>query len=987
MASTQPNASSPLRVRFAEFDLDEANARLRRDGTPIPLSPTPFGLLCALVRQAGSLLTKNALLDEVWGHRFVSDSVLKGGISDIRTALRDDPRAPRFIETAARRGYRFIAATTALDAVDPRPVSREATPIDWSVSVSAGGNDEASARTFIGRAPMLERLRRSWERAAGGSRAIVWIAGEPGIGKTALIERFASALPAAATVRGQCVQQYGAGEPYHAVLEAIAELCRRDPTVPAILRTVAPTLLLQLPWVSTAEERDALRRELAGANPERILREIGEFFDRYTQDRPLLLVTEDLHWSDRPTLNLIDFLARRHTRARLMWVSSFRLTEVIATEHPLSTLRHELLLHRLCDEIVLDSFSETEIAAYLAERWPSIAADDDIVRSLHDRTEGVPLFVSSMVSDIASRSAASGVSTAELLTSSPIPENLLAIIDHYSSRLGQERSTLLSAAAVCGVDFRVDVLAKVLERDDVEIADECERLLRERLWLAPGRGDAREDTYSFRHALFRQVLYDRMPASGRADLHRKVGTVLKRERASGMPVSPAQLASHFDLGRTPLDALRYYAEAAEAALNQLSPAECLSLTERALRLVPRAPPDSERVSLEITLATLRGIAAFHVLGAGDEARQAYMRGHALLAHVPLHPLRGLLVQGGGQMLNLRAEFAEALSTAERADGLAAETGDAVLKMAASAVRGQAYMLQGQPQAARESLESALPASDSAASPSERRLTDELRAALLTLLSIQLTHLGLVAEARKRMEEAYAVVERLGHPVSTMVTVWCDALVQIRLGDTARLAALAQQMSELVDKFSLAQGRTACRWFQGLADARRGEAKGSFERIRAAYEQNTALGMIAGGGETLGYAAEVLALQGEFEGAEQQLEQALGIVDRYGERIYLPQLLLTRAVIADGKGQPDAARASIRGAIEESRAQKAPLLELIALTQLCEHSAATADDRRALGSLVSALPQASDTPVYARARALLDRPAAPSPRKRSRVRNS
>ena len=104
-------SSNPVRVRFDRFELDEANARLLRDGTAVALAPTPFAVLCALVRQHGSLLTTNALLDDVWGHRFVTDSVLRTAISELRTALDDDARKPRFIETVSRRGYRFIAAT------------------------------------------------------------------------------------------------------------------------------------------------------------------------------------------------------------------------------------------------------------------------------------------------------------------------------------------------------------------------------------------------------------------------------------------------------------------------------------------------------------------------------------------------------------------------------------------------------------------------------------------------------------------------------------------------------------------------------------------------------------------------------------------------------------------------------------------------------------------------------------------------------------
>ena len=98
------------RLRFDHFELDEAEARLTRAGQPVPLAPRPFAVLCALARTPRMLVTKNALLDAVWGHRFVTESVLKSAISEVRAALGDDPKAPRYIETVSRRGYRFIAA-------------------------------------------------------------------------------------------------------------------------------------------------------------------------------------------------------------------------------------------------------------------------------------------------------------------------------------------------------------------------------------------------------------------------------------------------------------------------------------------------------------------------------------------------------------------------------------------------------------------------------------------------------------------------------------------------------------------------------------------------------------------------------------------------------------------------------------------------------------------------------------------------------------
>ena len=654
---------SPLRVRFGEFELDEANALLRRSGQAIDLAPTPFGLLCALVRHSGSLLSKHALLDEVWGHRFVSDSVLKTAISDLRSVLADDPREPRYIETVSRRGYRFIAKPAALS---PAPPS-----LTQSTEL-----DEPAATAFVGRAAELARLQRAWDRASRGRRAVVWVAGEPGIGKTTLIEHFVAGLGDGTHTSGYCVEHYGSAEPYLPVLEALAQLCRVDDSLPPLLRSVAPTWLLQLPWLLSTEDRESLQRELVGAGPDRMLREMGELLDRYTEHRPLLLITEDLHWADRATIQLFDYVARRRSSARLMWLSSFRLTEVIVSNPPLNAVRHELRLQGMCEEIVLDPFSEAEVAAYIAEHSPSMAGDEGFVRALHERTDGVPLFVSSVTSDVIANVGQRGSDGEDTvsLASMPVPEDLTAIIDHYMHRLDDERRSLLSAAAVCGVDFRSETLARVVECDATRATEACDQLVREQRWLtAPGArrvGDLREKPYSFRHALFREVLYERTAPSTRAVLHRKVGAALEEERAAGLTVTAAELAMHFERGRAPLAALRYYAEGAETALLQLSPAECMSLTERALTLLDHTPACVERTSLEISLATLRGVSAFHVLGAGDEAKIALQRACSLLADVPAHTMRGLALHGLGFLLTVRGEFADALAAADRADALA-----------------------------------------------------------------------------------------------------------------------------------------------------------------------------------------------------------------------------------------------------------------------------------------------------------------------------
>ena len=963
MARPQSAGSNPVRVRFAEFELDEANATLLRDGKPLALAPTPFALLCALARQPSTLLTKDALLDEVWGHQFVSESVLKTAVSDLRTALGDDPRLPRLIQTVPRRGYKFIATAIAVGARSGPPLAQADT----------GGQEPSS---FVGRADAVARLGAAWERAYGGTRSLVWVTGEPGIGKTTLIEHFIAGLRDVACARGQCVEHYGTGEPYLPVLEALADLCRRDNALPALLRAVAPTWLLQLPWLSTTQEREALRRELSGVGPERMLREMGELLDRYTGERPLLLVTEDLHWSDRSTLHLIDYIGRRRGGSRLMWLASFRLAEVVALDHPLNPLRHELRLHRLCEEIVLDPFSEREIADYVAAATPALAADVAFVRGLHERTDGVPLFVASVMADLSVHTASSGDAAVAraLLADVAVPENLAAIIDHYIARLGSDERALLSTAAICGMDFRAETIAEAIERDPAWVAETCEQLSRARVWVAaphaaqPAGGAER--AYTFRHTLFRQVLYERTAAAARAQLHRKVGAALERERGRGGSVPAAQLAMHFDRGREPMTALRYYAEAAEAALRGLSAEECMMLTERALGLLDSASAGAERSSLEIMLCTVRGMAAFRLLGVGPESKNAYRRAYALLPDVPEHRARELLTHGYGFVLCQRAEYDEALAVAENAAAHAGKAGVPLLLVTASNVEGQVHMMQGRPRAARTRLERALPAIAAADPGADRQVAVVPQVMLLALLAVQLFHLGLVRQARDRLQEARLRAQEVNVPMARLVVMWIDALLEVRLGHADRVSALADEMRALVEESALVQGGAASEWFHGWAEARRGNAREGHRRIRAAYERNTALGMLAGGSEVLGYAAEALVLAGDLEGADRELRHALEVAHAQEERIYLPQLYLTEAAIARARRNPESAEAAVRRALAEAREQEAPWHVLLALVELCEHGKAEAADRDALATVLEQLPEAADTAVAAKARALL-----------------
>ena len=937
-----PSTEQLLRLRFDRFELDEADARLTRAGEPVPLAPKPFAVLCALARTPRMLVTKNALLDRVWGHRFVSESVLKSTISELRAVLDDDPKQPRYIETVSRRGYRFIARLSAPAAQLGTTQGAAATP-----------------SSMIGRVDALERLRTAWQLAASGRRQIVWIAGEAGVGKTTLIERFMPEVADIHCAHGQCVEQYGTGEPYLPVLEALTALSRRDAALAELIRTVAPTWLFQLPWLSSAAERDELRRELAGAGQTRMLREMGELLDRYTDNRPLLLVTEDLHWSDSATVQLIDHIARRRSSARLLWVASFRLTEVIAADHPLRAVRHELRLHGLAEEIMLDAFSEKEVGEYVAARLPGVGGDENFVRALHGRTDGLPLFVAEVMNDVVAHSSRSG--------SMAIPNSLTGIIERYIGQLSPDDRALLDAASVCGVEFRPATVAGMLERDAASLAQSCTELARRQRWLSEADAE-----YFFRHALYREVLYQRIAPLARVELHRKVAGSLERERADGRAVSATELASHLELGDEPMQAVRYYAEAAESALLRFSPAETMNVTERALALVPLAEASETRTHLEVTLTTLRGAAAIQVLGlASDETKRAFERALSRVDDVPQHPLRGLFLHGLGLALWMRGELSEAHALAQRSEALAAATKDRTALLCACLVHGMVQHLRGRPRIAREWLEKGVAAAEGLdATTSAAVFSADPGVITLALLGLELLRLGFVDQGRARIGAAHARARALREPGPQMAALWFEALFELRMGNAERVAAIADELRVRTEEHPLPQIRAAQLWFRGWAEAQLRDPRLGYRLIREGCEQAARLGIRAWMSETLGYAAEALVRAGDWPAARKQLDEAMERASAIGEREYLPRLLLLDARIADALGERDRAREAVRQAIAEARSQEAPWLEMIALSALCERDDATAEDFAALRHVVDQLTEGLDTPPVARARALL-----------------
>jgi hypothetical protein len=269
-----------------------------------------------LVERAPEVVTKQELFDGVWGGTAVGDDSLTSCIHELRDAIGDDARCPRTIETRHRRGYRFIMPTTRIfdqcrDAAPPQVSVREPSQL-------------------VGRLSHLQELGRAFDRAWSGQRQIVFVTGEPGIGKSSLADFFLEQLQTTHAVRiahRQCVDHHGIGEPYLPLIEALTRLAGgRDGT--AVKRTIsaqAPSWLAQMPSLWTQSERSALEARVS-VTRERMMRELTLAVETIASETPILLKLEDIRWSDASTLDWLAHVARRPEPARLMVLATFRPT-------------------------------------------------------------------------------------------------------------------------------------------------------------------------------------------------------------------------------------------------------------------------------------------------------------------------------------------------------------------------------------------------------------------------------------------------------------------------------------------------------------------------------------------------------------------------------------------------------------------------------------------------------------------------------------
>lgn len=517
-------------------------------------------------------------------------------VSVISQHLNTAPVAPSWHNPAVPRSLESIVMRLLAKAPQERPESADVvrqalssarsltTSTQISVSPQANPLDRLAGGVFVGRDAEMDELRAALEDALSGRGRMMLLVGEPGIGKTRTSDELATfaGLRGCQVLWGQCYEEKGAPAfwPWVQIIRGYVhdiepkELMSQMGAGAADIAQVVSDVRERLPGLPTPS---ALEPEQARF---RLFDSITTFLRSASRVCPLMLVLDDLHWADKPSLLLLQFLARELRGSRILVVGTYR-DVALNRQHPLSQTLGELGRERLRGRVVLRGLTAEDVAKFI-ELTSGVSPPLGLVDALYRETEGNPFFVNEIVRLLVTEGRLQDGADDERW-SLEIPEGVRDVIGRRLDRLSSECNSVITVASAIGREFSLEMLERVAELPDEQVAEVLEEAVAARviteLQGVPPR-------YSFAHALIRETLYDELSTTRRVRLHRRIGESLEELHASHVDAHLPELAHHFleaSQGGDVDKAVDYAVRAGARATELLAYEEAAGHFERALQ--------------------------------------------------------------------------------------------------------------------------------------------------------------------------------------------------------------------------------------------------------------------------------------------------------------------------------------------------------------------------------------------------------------------
>jgi predicted ATPase len=738
-----------------------------------------------------------------------------------------------------------------------------------------------------------------------------------------------------------------------------------------------------------AAERTAA--DANGASQERWKRELGVFLLELTRQQPLILFLDDIHWADPSSIDLLAYLGGRCAGMRVLLVLTYRPSELIPDRHPFGPVQLDLQARGVCREVAVPFLSRDDIRRYLGTAFAGHHFPEELTATLHDRTEGNPLFVVDLLRYLCDRGvivrSEDGWTLAKAVPDlrRELPESVRGMVRRKVDQLEAADRHLLTAASVQGPEFDSAVVAEILGWDAVDVEERLDILDRVHFMVRNIREQTFPDRtltmrYGFVHVLYQNALYGALQPSRKATWSAAAARALLAHHGEKSAALAAELAVLFAAARDHDRAAVQYLIAAENAVRVFAHHEAVALARLGLAQLELLPDSPGRARRELPLQATLGIQLQVVQGyASPAAEHAYDRARELCDRVENDPSMFLVLWGLWMVYEVRSYHGKSRELAEKLLALARQSGDQSHLIQAHMALTVTNFSLGELAVSRENADQGVELYDPIRHAGHTHLYgQDPKAGCLAFASVSLWLLGYPDRAIDYSRRAVALAAELGHPTTRALALYFAEIVRYYCRDVPGVQVGVRATTAIATEHRLSLWLANSLLMGGWASAEQGDIAQGIAMLRQGLIDWAATGAETHRTYFLGLLAEALGRAGQVEDALEVLAEAIGQMGQTGTAFHEAELHRLRGVFLlrrRGNAARDEAETSFRQALAIARRQQSRSLELraaISLTRLYHAQGRQAEVRPILVECYDRFTEGFDTPDLLDAKEIIEK---------------